>query len=113
MIFLMMPASFLSAESTNVAPDEDEHLRFFIDQFCQNENTTLGELLERLLRCRESQAVSVINQPLWRLLSITLRGMKHFEVMLIILGRLSNSLFSFERISYREWTKPSMNAGLM
>lgn len=57
-MLLMMPTSLLSAETMTVTSSKDEHLRFFVDQFCQNEDTTLGELLERLLRCRESQAVS-------------------------------------------------------
>ena len=48
-----------------VTPSEDEHLRFFVDQFCMNENTTLGEILERLMRCRETQAVSIIRQTFY------------------------------------------------
>lgn len=61
----------ITAESTStimVNISEDEHLKFFINEYCANENTTLADIIDRLLECREAVAVSLSesNFILWQ-----------------------------------------------
>lgn len=59
-LVLLDSLTSITAESTlMVNISEDEHLKFFINEYCANENTTLADIVDRLLECREAVAVSL------------------------------------------------------